>query len=454
MSRAPLPLVAASVSFALSLFAMVSAHAEAAPSDSLLEGYMRRMTDSTSGYFGVTAQLPDTTGLDSMLTVGLSEPPGVSRRTRRANRLAPTPAIGFNRVDGWQLGGELGTGASRGFGRVNAKLQYTLGQKDFLGGGRYLHRWTDRGRDAAWSFDLWGGRATEAFDRDHHEALLTSVRAIVSGADRQQYLRRDGVRGLLVRETASGRLSLAYRDQLESSRPTSTTWNLLGRELALVPNGPAGFGRAREAAIEGDFQVPKLPLRLQLQHWTAGRATNSGFTYRRTRIALGGDVGLTRHIAVAPQLEWGRLRGEALPQEAFYLGGSSSLRSLERNELHGAGKAFGRVDALLMDDVLQLLRIPHPDMFPLQIGAFLGSGAVWGGEAFSGGPGTRRDFPRADEWLSEAGVSVLYRPGVPDPEIYLRIDYVMPLGPDSGREAGIAVSFQRTLNLLPVRRDQ
>jgi len=434
-------------------FAVTNAHADSSPPDSLLDGYMRRMADSTSAYFGMTAELPDTAGLDSVLTAELAMPPGTSRRAQRANRVAFSPAIGFNRVDGWQLGGEAGIGASRGLGRLTSRLQYTMGQKDFLGGGRYLRRWTEQERGAAWTMDLWGGRTTEAFDREQYELKYTALRAILSGADRHQYLRRDGVRGSLLRETATGRLSVAYRDQLESSRPTSTTWSLFGRELALVSNGPAAFGRAREAAFAAEWRLPGTPVRAQLQHWTAGRATNSDFHYRRTRLALGGDLALTRHIAIAPQLEWGRLRGDALPQEAFYLGGSPNVRSLERNERIGAGRAFGRIDALLMDDVLQLLRIPHPDMFPIQIGAFVGSGAVWGGEAFSGGPATRRDFPRASEWLSETGVSLMYRPGLPDPELYVRIDYVLPLGPESEREAGFVLSFQRTLNLLPTRNN-
>ena len=449
----PQRLVRTCLCLLLGLFAVPRVHAEGAPTDSLLDGYMRRMSDSTSAYFGKTADLPDTTGLDSVLTVGLEQPAGGSDRTRRAHRLATTPAIGFNRVDGWQLGATLSTGASHGLGRVSGKLQYTLGQKDFLGGARFLRQWTERGREAAWTLDLFGGRTSDAFDRDHFDASYAMLRAILTGADRHQYLRRDGVIGSIVRETATARLAAGYRDQLESSRATTTAWNLLGRELALASNGPAAFGRAREAAFDGELHVPNLPLRLQLQHWTAGRATNSDFTYRRTRVALGGDLALTRHIALAPQLEWGRLRGEALPQEAFYLGGSPNLRSLERNRLRGTGKTFARLDALLMDDVLQLLRVPHPDMFPLQLGAFVGSGAVWGGGAFDGGPATRRDLPHANEWLSEAGVSLLYRPGIPDPDLYLRLDYVIPIGPASGRTAGIAISFQRTLNLLPVRRD-
>lgn len=445
-------LLLAWVTLSSGLHAMPSL-ADTTPPDSLLDGYMRRMADSTSAYFGMTAELPDTAGLDSVLTTGLAAPPGTSRRAQRAHRLAFSPAIGFNRVDGWQLGGEAGIGASRGLGRLTGRLQYTMGQEDFLGGARYLRRWTDRERGAAWTMDLWGGRTTEAFDRDHYQVAYTTIRAILSGADRHQYLRRDGVRGTWSRETATGRLSVGYRDQLESSRATTTQWNLFGRELALVPNGPAAFGRAREAAFAAEWKLPGTPVRAQVQHWTAGRATNSDFTYRRTRVAVGGDVALTRHIALAPQLEWGRLRGEALPQEAFYLGGSPDVRSIERNERLGTGKAFGRIDALLMDDVLQLLHIPHPDMFPLQFGAFVGSGAVWGGEAFSGGPATQRDFPRASEWLSETGVSLMYRPGLPDPELYVRFDYVLPLGPASGREAGFVLSFQRTLNLLPHRDD-
>ena len=453
MSRRTLRFALLAIMLLMGAFAATHAHADSAPPDSLLDGYMRRMADSTSAYFGMTAELPDTAGLDSVLTAGLALPPGTPLRAQRAHRVGLLPAIGFNRVDGWQLGGEAGIGASRGLGRLTSRLQYTMGQKDFLGGGRYLRRWTERERGAAWTMDLWAGRTTEAFDRDQFELKYTALRAILSGADRHQYLRRDGVRGTLLRETATGRLSVAYRDQLESSRATSTTWNLFGRELALVSNGPAAFGRVREAAFAAEWRLPGTPVHAQLQHWTAGRVTDSDFSYRRTRLALGGDLALTRHIAIAPQLEWGRLRGDALPQEAFYLGGSPNVRSLARNERIGAGRAFGRIDALLMDDVLQLLRIPHPDMFPIQIGAFVGSGAVWGGEVFNSGSATRRDFPRASEWLSETGVSLMYRPGLPDPELYVRFDYVLPLGPASGREAGFVLSFQRTLNLLPTRND-
>lgn len=444
---------AVAVLVALGIAMAPRARAQSAPPDSLLDDYMRRMSDSTSAFFGMTAATPDTAGLDSALVAGLAKPPGASRRMQRSRRLSFAPAFGFNRVEGWQLGGEAGIGASRGQGRLTGKLLYSLGQEELLGGGRYLRRWTDRKREAAWMLDLWGGRTSEPFDRDHYDEAYTTVRAILVGADRHQYLRRDGVRGMLSRQTARGRLAVGYRDQLESSRSTTTQWNLFGRELALVPNGPAAFGRAREAQFETELVVPGLPMRLQAQHWTAGRATNSDFTYRRTRVAVGGDVGITRHIALAPQFEWGRLRGEALPQEAFFLGGSPSVRSLDRNARIGTGKAFARLDALLMDDVLALLHIPHPDILPVQIGAFVGSGAIWGGEAFTGGPATRRDFPHANEWLSETGVSVMYRPGLPDPDFYVRLDYVLPLGPASGREAGFSLSLQRTLNLLPVRGD-
>ena len=68
----------------LGLFAVPRVHAEGAPTDSLLDGYMRRMSDSTSAYFGKTADLPDTTGLDSALTVGLEQPAGGSHRTDSA----------------------------------------------------------------------------------------------------------------------------------------------------------------------------------------------------------------------------------------------------------------------------------------------------------------------------------------------------------------------------------
>ena len=71
------------------------------------------------------------------------------------------------------------------------------------------------------------------------------------------------------------------------------------------------------------------------------------------------------------------------------------------------------------------------------------------------GPGavplpSRRDWPRRSEWLSEAGVGLSWRPGLPDPLAVLQVEYAIPIGAD-GRNTRVSVAFHRVVNLLPAR---
>ena len=130
------------------------------------------------------------------------------------------------------------------------------------------------------------------------------------------------------------------------------------------------------------------------------------------------------------------------------MGGGPGLRSANANALQGTGKAVASVDLLLQDDVLALLHVPHPAAFPIQVGAFAGAASRWGFDPASGRARlTARDWPDRGEWLCEAGASLLYRPGLPSPETFVRVDYVIPIGPDD-RQPRIAFSYTRALSVL------
>jgi hypothetical protein len=216
----------------------------------------------------------------------------------------------------------------------------------------------------------------------------------------------------------------------------------------VVANVPAAFGRASEARLNAGVKLPGAPFRLEGTAWNAGGALGGDFAYHRYRTALGGGVGLGRHFALAPQLEYARLTGAALPQDLLYLGGQYSLLTVDSQSLAGTGRAVGRVELLMHDDVLQVLRLRRNSAFPLQLGTFAVTGARWGYDPASGAARlTPRDWPGSEQWMSEAGVSVLYRPGLPDPSTFIRVDYAWPLGPN-GREAKWFVTYKRTLHLL------
>ncbi len=431
------------------------AHAESAPSDSLLREYVRSLSDSTDAWYGATAAPVDTAGLDSALAVGLARPRGPhawagSDGSRRGLHLSWSPALGFNRADGGQLGAGLALRSPLP-GRFSGQAQYTTGTHDLLGEGAWGTSWRVERLRSRLSFRVAAGRWSEAFDRDHYDPGFSTLGALLYGSDRHHYLRRDGYTTTLRLGGEAGLASIGWCDHLESSLPYTTAWTLFGGDPALTFNAPAVFGRARELSLLGDVTIPRTRFRLNVAHWTSDPRVGSDFRYRRTRVTIGGDVSLGRHFALVPQATYGRLRGDALPQDAFFLGGAASLRTLDRNQLAGTGQAFARVDLILADDLRRLLHLPLPAWLPLQSGVFAATGSVWGHDAVSGAAlPTARNWPDQRTWLSEVGGGLAWRPGVPDPLAALRFEYSVPIGA-AARSARFTVAFQRAINLLPAR---
>lgn len=423
------------------------ARAQDAPADSAMRAYFRAISDSTDAYFGLSAQPADTAGLDSALDAGLAEPAGSERR-RRAARLSFAPAFAFNRALGAVYGGSASLGLGRGPGRLTGQLQWANGPDDWYGGGELVLGRARPGRDESATFRVSGGRRFEALNRDFYNGGFATLHALFWGSDRHSYLRRDGVRAEIARRGAAGWASLGYRWELESPLATTTGWTLTGSGLEVGPNVPAAFGRASELRLSAGAKLPWAPFSAEAAMWNAGGALGGDLGYHRYRAAVGGGLPLGRHFALAPQFEYARLVGGAMPQELLYLGGPYSLLTVDSQSLAGTGRAVGRLEVLLQDDVLSALGLRKNPAFPLQAGAYATTGARWGYDPATGAARvTARDWPGAEQWLPEAGVALMYRPGLPDPETWLRVDYAWPLGPGN-RDATLYVSWKRTLHLL------
>jgi hypothetical protein len=182
--------------------------------------------------------------------------------------------------------------------------------------------------------------------------------------------------------------------------------------------------------------------------WNAGGALGGDLAYHRYRAAAGGAIGLGRHFALAPQAEYGRLFGAALPQDRFYSGGQYSLITVTPQSLQGTGYSAGRAEVLMHDDILQVLRLRKNAALPIQLAAFAASAARWGYDPATGNAVlTSLNQPGRQEWISEAGVSLLFRVGLPDPESFLRLDYAWPVGPGD-REPTLFLGYRRTLHML------
>jgi hypothetical protein len=445
--------VLAAPAFAAMVAMATVARAEVAPADSALDAHVRALSDSTDAWFGLTAMPVDTAGLDSALAAGLARTPAARRGAGAgARRLGfdGFPAPGFNRADGGQLGAGVGLGVPVA-GRLSGRLQWTTGTHDLLGEGAWARTWPVRALRSRLAARLAAGRWSEPADRDHFDPVFSTVSAMLWGGDRHHYLRRDGFRGSLRLGNERAWGGLAWRDQLESSLPFTTRWTLFGGEPELLVNDPAAFGRARELGFTGELPVPGTRFRVQAAHWTSDPRLGSDFLYRRTSLTVGGDISLGRHLAFVPQAAYGRLRGEALPQDAFHLGGTPNLRSLERNAVTASGRAFVRGDFVLVDDLGTLLGLPLPAWMPLQASVYAAAGSGWGIDPSKArAVATQRDWPRRSEWLSEAGVTIAWRAGIPEPLSALRFEYAVPIGADP-RTARFTFAYQQPLSLFRLR---
>lgn len=426
-----------------------AAAARAASDPDSVGGYLRALADSTDRYFGESAAPVDTAGLDSALAYGLTHPP---KRARRDWKPSIGPWFSFDRVDGALWGGSLGWGEQAGIGNLSGRYGYAAGPNDERWAARYRKTWDPehrprndnrsrrRSETPRWTLDAMGGRLTTTLDPDHRSSFFRLARALLNGSDRDHYYLREGGRASLEAETGSWRAGLAYRNQLESPLVTTTTWDLLRRPLAIVSNQPAARGRAGEISGDLGARWPRWGIHVEGSVATAADALGSDFTYTRSRVAIGAERPLGSLFSLVPQLEYGRLTGDAVPQASFFLGGSHALRSLEGESVGGTVKALARLDLFFPHDLLRLAHIPHPALFPIEAGAFSGLGAVSGADPYGGPPISGSSWPDRAAWHSEAGIGLLWRPGIPDPLKSLRFDCAWRLGADHGRHFSIAYS--------------
>jgi hypothetical protein len=391
-----------------------------APADSAFHEFLEQLSDSTSDYFGVSAVPIDTAGLDSLLLRRLAQGDGTERRLRPSL----TPDFRFNRVDGPVYGLDVGVGERRQTGELSFGVDYAAGPNTWLWLGRYRKLHGRRGRE--WEFDGLGGAATLSMDRERESRRLATLRALVFGTDSQNYLRQEGWTAALRKHHPVATLGVRYRDDIDKPLSTTASWNILDADLRRYDNLPAAYGRVRE--FEFAAVVNPSPVSAEIIHQTSGAGIGSDFEYRRTRLAASVDWGIGRIGSFIPQAGYGRLTGNPIPQASFYLGGSSTIRSMSTGDRGGTGLVFGRLEFLGARDILEVLRIPHPAYLPLQLDVFTGAGAVWGVDPYGGPTRGGGDWPDREHWVSEAGFSLVYQPGFPNPLMLLRVTYAIPLG--------------------------
>jgi hypothetical protein len=410
-----------------------------ASADTSLGGYLRVLSDSTDRYFGRSAVPTDTAGLDTLhgtVMIGTA---------RRRLGISALPSLGFSRVDGTRVGGSLGLDLPGVLGRLRGSLIWAMGPDRWLGGGGYENRFRWRGQ-RGWRIHAWGGRETEGMNREGESRWLSPLRALVSGSDYSHYLRADGWEAGIERETAAWRAALGWRDELESPLATTATWNFAHRTPVVPGNLPAAFGRVRELAVAGGIRTPLLPLRIEAAGAFAGGWSGSDLSYRRLRIAAGGEFPIAHAASLVPQALWGGVDGDRVPQAAFYAGGTPTLRSVHTDVLGGTRLAAAKLDLVAAGDLFTALHLPHSPALFVQPGAFAATAAVSGPDPYGGPVRPGGGWPDARNWRSEAGLALHYNLGIIGARVVASVAW--PLGPTDGRGTGYDVSITRLLDFL------
>lgn len=416
------------------------------PADSTLDQFLGGMSDSTNQYFGRTAAPLDTAGLDSARAANFdrSRPHG----QRGVVRFGMGLSFRFNRVDGPVYGGSLALRNAEETGRLTGRALYAVGPNQWQWSAEWRHRWG--GFERGTTIDLWAGEETSTMDRLLPVGVadpLATLGALVRGYDSRFFLKRDGWSAAIIHERTAWRASLGWRDMFEHEQATTTGWDLAGRPLDPFENLPATRGRAREAIATLAGRTIHLPIHFDGSYRWSSPNLGSDFDYRLARLAVGAELPLGRSSAIVPQVALGQLSGDALPQESFYLGGVSTLTTLRTARLAGSSAVLARLDWMGTRDLLALAHLPHPAYLPLQGDVFASSGAISGVDPF-GGPDRPGDvWSNPSAWHSEAGVALMWQPGVPDPTSAARLSLSWPLGP-SDHQARVTLTFTRVLFML------
>ncbi len=397
-----------------------------------LTRYLGGLADSTDRRFGAIAAPADTSGFATVLATAdwdsLSRP-------RHRRRLEWAPWWRFDRTTGHVVGASGSLGSSLRGLQLAGSLGYAASSYEWFGRGELRRRWGGRasGSEARWLASAGAGRAIGLLDSDREPSFLMAFWAAMNGSDWRSYLRRDGASATLERETPTLRLRFGARAELESPRTVATEWNLFGSPLKYDDNIAARLARVNELSALATWRLP-WP-----QWWVEGEARQASdlgrgdMTYTRTRGAVAGKLGLGRWATLVPQAMLGRLEGDLAPQDAFYLGGTYSLRSIPADARTGQRKVFGRLELFGGRDLLALAHIPHGPLLATYGAVQIASGAVWGDDPLGGPSYGGHAWPPREAWLSEAGFSLMFRPGFPSPDGFLRFDYAHGIGADPGR---------------------
>jgi hypothetical protein len=208
----------------------------------------------------------------------------------------------------------------------------------------------------------------------------------------------------------------------ERAMPVVTTFSLFGTAADVPPN---------TAADADEFTEPFAGVAFARTDWQfAGTLDAAGDAPRwRVRGALGKGLNLTSRVKAVLQVEAGATRQDGPRQRKFEIGGAKAVPSLEYGASPGAHLLIGKAELIESTNLWHALGLHRPDWFVPQPTAFIHYAASWDD------PAGRNNFfvkPPGTAWRGAAGIGLGWRVGLPEPDVFWRIEMAWPVGPESG----------------------
>lgn len=415
-------------------FACASA-ALAQQTEDPLGPFLRGLADSTDVYFGRTAAVFDTTGIDSLIRLKAAGRPDSSGHG--AGRIASgfRPVFGFHRATGTVAG----AGMTLRFPR-RTSLEMTASYGFANEEGRYDFRltrtlWRPRGRDGG-NLDLRldYARQTVAFAAEHETSFPSLVGAFFTGRDRQSVYERRGASAALAWSTAGTFVSIGLRSARDQSMPRVTRFTLWGDDGSVPAVTPARRGTYREgfARLASDARSwPSFGIDgryASRSRWRARAAATRSLVVSR----------LEAHL----QVEGGISAFAGPSQDRFELGGPLAVPSLGFGDQAGNRLLLGKFELVHGVDLIRALHIPSLAFMSMHPAIFAQGGSTWIGR-----DGSWHGPPSAT-WRGAAGIALIHIPGFPTPTTHVRLQMAWPVGRESG-VARFSVALGNWFDVIP-----
>jgi hypothetical protein len=341
----------------------------------------------------------DSLGIDKLREV-------MNRRLGRLNFNfgIPLNLLDYNRVEGFILA------ARGGLRTIGLDLSFVGGYATSPEKFRYIADVSKSLEFGDWSVELFGNYEDRVVPYGSNRPTLNSVRALVGGADEQDYLRREGGSGGISIEHTSGvSLKASYEAGHERSASTSSDFAFIGNMDQV--NQPIDEGFDRTVLVELGLDLANR-FQLQLDQRISGGELGGDFRYNRTDITL--DY---RHFVIGRHELVARVTGvvtsDRLPfQRLADAGGLSSVRGYLRRARLGQHSLTARLEHMLPYDILALTQIPMLGATSLQFVPWADAGRVWEGNS--------------ENWIHSIGIGVQLFLGPFESASNLRLDFAFP----------------------------